>query len=75
MLNADASLYHDFSGLAELKYQAREDQAGSTAKVARQFESLFVQMMVKQMRQASFCLLYTSPSPRDRYISRMPSSA
>jgi flagellar protein FlgJ len=54
MLNADASLYHDFSGLAELRYQAREDQAGATAKVARQFESLFVQMMVKQMRQASF---------------------
>ena len=23
----------------------------------------------------NFCLLYTSPSPRDRYISRMPSSA
>ena len=23
----------------------------------------------------SSCLLYTSPSPRDRYISRMPSSA
>ena len=23
----------------------------------------------------SGCLLYTSPSPRDRYISRMPSSA
>ena len=23
----------------------------------------------------SFCLLYTSPSPRDRSISRMPSSA
>ena len=23
----------------------------------------------------STCLLYTSPSPRDRYISRMPSSA
>ena len=54
MLNADATLYHDFSGLAELKHQAREDQAGATAKVARQFESLFVQMMVKQMRQASF---------------------
>ncbi len=54
MLNADASIYHDFSGLAALKAQAREDQAGATAKVARQFESLFVQMMVKQMRQASF---------------------
>ena len=26
-------------------------------------------------RESLFCLLYTSPSPRDRYISRMPSSA
>jgi len=49
-----ASLYNDFAGLAELKYQARQDQAGSADKVARQFESLFVQMMVKQMRQAGF---------------------
>jgi flagellar protein FlgJ len=48
------ALYHDFSGLATLKRQAREDQAGTVEQVARQFESLFVQMMVKQMRQASF---------------------
>ena len=26
-------------------------------------------------RKISFCLLYTSPSPRDRSLSRMPSSA
>eukprot|EP00657_Telonema_sp_P-1_P002680 TRINITY_DN16195_c0_g1_i1.p1 TRINITY_DN16195_c0_g1~~TRINITY_DN16195_c0_g1_i1.p1 ORF type:complete len:102 (+),score=24.30 TRINITY_DN16195_c0_g1_i1:148-453(+) len=26
-------------------------------------------------REGSFCLLYTSPSPRDRTRSRMPSSA
>ena len=26
-------------------------------------------------RHATSCLLYTSPSPRDRYGSRMPSSA
>ena len=26
-------------------------------------------------RTLNICLLYTSPSPRDRYISRMPSSA
>ena len=26
-------------------------------------------------QKALACLLYTSPSPRDRYISRMPSSA
>ena len=24
---------------------------------------------------ANFCLLYTSPSPRDKTVSRMPSSA
>ncbi len=48
-----ASVYNDFQGLATLKQQAREDQQGSLEKVARQFESLFVQMMVKQMRQAS----------------------
>lgn len=54
MHSASPSLYHDFSGLAALKHQAREDQSGATEKVAKQFESLFVQMMVKQMRQASF---------------------
>ena len=26
-------------------------------------------------KQAVFCLLYTSPSPRDRSVSRIPSSA
>ena len=25
--------------------------------------------------KSTFCLLYTSPSPRDRVLSRMPSSA
>jgi peptidoglycan hydrolase FlgJ len=53
-MSASTPIYNDFSGLAQLKYQAREDQAGASAKVAKQFESLFVQMMVKQMRQASF---------------------
>ena len=27
------------------------------------------------LERVSFCLLYTSPSPRDRSLSRMPSSA
>ena len=30
---------------------------------------------LKQANQDSDCLLYTSPSPRDRTRSRMPSSA
>ena len=54
MRGVAASVYNDFQGLAALKHQARADQAGSIDQVARQFESLFVQMMVKQMRQASF---------------------
>ena len=29
----------------------------------------------KLMTRTCFCLLYTSPSPRDRSVSRMPSSA
>ena len=31
--------------------------------------------VVKLRARFNNCLLYTSPSPRDRYISRMPSSA
>lgn len=47
-------VYTDFSGLQALKTKARDDQSGSLAEVAKQFESLFVQMMVKSMRDASF---------------------
>ncbi|MET0050568.1 MAG: flagellar assembly peptidoglycan hydrolase FlgJ [Candidatus Thiodiazotropha sp.] len=49
-----SSVYNNFSGLAALRHEARDDQAGASEKVARQFESLFIQMMVKQMRQTSF---------------------
>ena len=33
------------------------------------------QRVARHSDQYQTCLLYTSPSPRDRYISRMPSSA
>ena len=47
------------------------------ALTARQFEcySLALKHGYYQQPKAITCLLYTSPSPRDRYISRMPSSA
>ena len=32
-------------------------------------------MIAPEITKASICLLYTSPSPRDRTRSRMPSSA
>ena len=48
-----AQVYTDFSGLAALKARAREDQDAALDQVARQFESLFLQMMLKSMRDAS----------------------
>ncbi|MCB1829365.1 MAG: flagellar assembly peptidoglycan hydrolase FlgJ [Chromatiaceae bacterium] len=52
-MNVATPLYADFSGLAELKARSVNDQTGSTAEVARQFESLLINQMVKSMRQAS----------------------
>ena len=34
-----------------------------------------VSQMIQQQRLPHACLLYTSPSPRDEVLSRMPSSA
>ncbi len=34
-----------------------------------------IERMIGDLRAAGICLLYTSPSPRDRTRSRMPSSA
>lgn len=49
-----AQVYTDFSGLAALRARAREDKEAALDQVSRQFESLFVQMMLKSMREASF---------------------
>lgn len=46
-------VYNDFSGLHSLKAKARDDQSAAIDEVAAQFESLFVQMMMKSMREAS----------------------
>jgi flagellar protein FlgJ len=49
-----ASIYTDISGLNELRSQAKVDPDGSLRKVAEQFEAIFMQMMLKSMRDASF---------------------
>lgn len=49
---ASASIYTSMDGLTALKAQASRDAEGSLDQVARQFESLFVQQMLKSMRQA-----------------------
>ena len=53
MLTTDnASVYTDFNGLAKLKQGAREQTPEAIKEVAKQFESVFLGMMLKSMRQA-----------------------
>ncbi len=42
----------DFAGIAALRNEARGDKAESAGEAAQQFEALFVQMMLKSMRDA-----------------------
>jgi len=43
----------DFQGLAQLRAQSREGGEEALKEIAAQFESLFIQMMLKSMREAS----------------------
>ena len=47
-----AEVYTEFEGLNALKTQARTDEKGALREVAKQFEGLFLQEMVKSMRKA-----------------------
>lgn len=49
----DSSLVNDFGSLARLKAQAARDPQKQAKTVASQFESLFIQQMIKAMRAAS----------------------
>lgn len=48
-----AEVYTDFKGLAELKTAARQNSPEALTQVAKQFESLFMQMVLKSMRDAN----------------------
>jgi Rod binding domain-containing protein len=43
----------DFKGLGELKGQAQQYEQGALRKTAEHFEALFIQMMMKSMRDAN----------------------
>jgi len=45
--------YLDFGGLGKLKGQARTDAKSATRETAQQFEAMFLQMMMKTMRDAN----------------------
>ena len=68
-------------GLEVFTYEDQKGQlihALATVKAEREFlrqvPSKLLPLYVR-MEQALACLLYTSPSPRDATLSRMPSSA
>lgn len=48
-----AAVYTDFQGLARLRAEAGKNSPEAARETARQFEALFVQMMLKAMRDAS----------------------
>lgn len=52
-MNASAAVYTDFQGLSALKLDARKESPEALRAAAKQFEALFLQMMLKSMREAS----------------------
>jgi flagellar protein FlgJ len=48
-----ARSYTDFSALGELRGKAQRNETGALRESAEQFEALFIQMMLKSMRDAS----------------------
>jgi flagellar protein FlgJ len=45
--------YTDLTGLGELRGKAQKDQSSALKESAQQFEGLFIQMMLKSMREAN----------------------
>ena len=45
--------YNDLAGLNSITKQANTDQTGALKEVARQYESMFIGMMLKSMREAN----------------------
>ena len=48
-----AKSYSDFGALGELRGKAQRNEKGALRESAEQFEALFIQMMLKSMREAS----------------------
>ncbi len=50
---SDSSLYTDFNDLARLRAKSGTQSDEASKEVAKQFEAMFLQMMLKSMRDAS----------------------
>lgn len=58
---SSSSHFLDLGGLDSLRAQAQKDEKGALKKVAQQFEGIFVQMLMKSMRDAN--AVFQSDSP------------
>ena len=61
--------------VAHLPLICEEQNAAYAFVPSKQELGKHLELKLHQQPQLSYCLLYTSPSPRDRSLSRMPSSA
>ena len=64
LFDCDGVLYSDLEGVF-----------GQVSKKMTQYISNKLNVDLKEAKELQTCLLYTSPSPRDKRQSRMPSSA
>ena len=70
--------YHQIEFLNRLGYEVEVFSLIETAEDKKNAEALAKHLGISvnsYQLGSKFCLLYTSPSPRDRQKSRMPSSA
>ncbi|MBO2661795.1 flagellar assembly peptidoglycan hydrolase FlgJ [Shewanella algae] len=65
---ADASQFLDLGGLDKLRAQAQQDQKAALKEVAQQFEGIFVQMLMKSMRDAN--AIFESDSPMNSQYTK-----
>ena len=59
--------YLDFEGLGQLKGQARQDAKSATRETAQQFEAMFIQMMMKTMRESVMKSDLSENAPLETY--------
>ena len=66
-IGQEAAVYTDFSQLESLKAEAQANPNAALEEVAQQFESLFMQMMLKSMRDATIKSDLFSSDQMDTY--------
>ena len=71
----EAKILHEMLNLDEYKFWHEEFANGLNCEFMETNDSSLVKVHSKNKGINITCLLYTSPSPRDGLLSRMPSSA